>query len=257
MKHNILGSSRPHLLITFTLSIAVLVAVIAVGLQLDTDLRRLTEDGSFISDLGSILWCVAATVCFFAAILLRNNQAKDIYQFLLYSGLLTTYLFFDDFFQIHDHFLHYKLGISEKITYIALGIATFILIIKFRQTILRTNFIIMLMGLGFLAISVVADGILAPLEIIYSIFVIGAASSFYLFTSNRPLFMEYVLVFVTVIALCMAFIAFVAEHKLSEYVFEEGAKWMGISGWCSYYVHTAYQFVVNAYTDGTTRQQTT
>jgi hypothetical protein len=244
-------------LITFTLSTAILLAIITTGLQLDTDLRRLTQDGSFISDLGSILWCVAATVCFFAAMLLRNNQAKDIYQFLLYSGLLTTYLFFDDFFQIHDHFLHSKLGISEKITYIVLGIATLILIIKYRQTILRTNFIIILMGLGFLAISVAADGILAPLEIIYGIFVIGAASSLYLFTSNRPLFMEYVLVLVTVIALCMAFIAFVAELKLSEYVFEEGAKWMGISGWCSYYVNTAYQFVVSAYNDGATSQQTT
>ena len=255
MEQNTLGSSRPYLLITFTLSTAILLAIIAVGLQSDTDLRRLTEDGSFISDLGAILWCVAATVCFFAATLLRNNQAKDVYHFLLYSALLTTYLLFDDFFQIHDHYLHNKLGISEKITYLVLGIASSILIIKFRQTILRTNYIVMFLGISFLAISVIADGILAPLEIIYGIFVIGAASSFYLFTSHRSLFKEYVLVFVTVIALCVAFIAFVSEHELSEYVFEEGAKWLGISGWCSYYVHAAYQFVVNADTDGSNSQQ--
>lgn len=255
MKQNISGSSRPYVLITFTLSTVILVTVIAVGLKLDTNLRRLTEDGSFISDLGAILWCVAATVCFFAAILLRNNQAKDVYRFLLYSALLTTYLLFDDFFQIHDHYLHYKLGISEKITYMVLGITSFILIIKFRQTILQTNYIVMLISFGFLAISVIADGILAPLEIIYSIFVIGVASSFYLFTSNRPLFMEYILVFVIVIALCAAFIALVSERELSEYVFEEGAKWMGISGWCSYYVQTAYQFAINAYTDKNTSQR--
>jgi len=255
MEQNTLGSSRPYLLITFTLSTAILLAIIAVGLQSNTDLRRLTEDGSFISDLGAILWCVAATVCFFAATLLRNNQAKDVYHFLLYSALLTTYLLFDDFFQIHDHYLHNKLGISEKITYLVLGIASSVLIIKFRQTILRTNYIVMFLGISFLAISVIADGILAPLEIIYGIFVIGAALSFYLFTSHHSLFKEYVLVFVTVIALCVAFIAFVSEHELSEYVFEEGAKWMGISGWCSYYVHSAYQFVVNADTDGSNSQQ--
>ena len=255
MKDNISGSSRPYLLITFTLSTAILIAIIVTGLQLDTDLRRLTQDGSFISDLGALLWCVAATVCFFAAILLRNNQAKDAYQFLLYSALLTTYLLFDDFFQIHDHYLHYKLGISEKITYMVLGIASISLIVKFRQTILRTNYSIMLLGFGFLAISVIADGILAPLEVIYGIFIIGAASSFYLFTSNRPLFMEYVLVFVIVIVLCVAYIVFVSELKLSEYVFEEGAKWLGISGWCSYYMHSAYHFVVKAYTDGNTSQR--
>ena len=163
MKDNISGSSRPYLLITFTLSTAILIAIIVTGLQLDTDLRRLTQDGSFISDLGALLWCVAATVCFFAAILLRNNQAKDAYQFLLYSALLTTYLLFDDFFQIHDHYLHYKLGISEKITYMVLGIASISLIVKFRQTILRTNYSIMFLGFGFLAISVIADGILATI----------------------------------------------------------------------------------------------
>lgn len=255
MEQKTLGSSRPYLLITFTLSTAILLVIITVGLQSDTDLRRLTEDGSFISDLGAILWCVAATVCFFAAMVLRNSQTKDVYQFLLYSALLTTYLLFDDFFQIHDHYLHYRLGISEKITYLVLGVASCTLIIKFRQTILQTDYIVMLLGIGFLAISVIADGILAPLEIIYGIFVIGAASCFYVFTSHRSLLMEYVLVFVTVIALCMAFIAFVSEHKLSEYVFEEGAKWLGISGWCSYYVRSAYQFVVNAYTDGSNSQQ--
>lgn len=113
--------------------------------------------------------------------MLRNSQAKDVYQFLLYSALLTTYLLIDDFFQIHDHYLHYKLGISEKITYMVLGIASCTLIIKFRQTILRTDYFIMLLGIGFLAISVIADGILAPLEIIYGIFVIGTALCFYLF----------------------------------------------------------------------------
>jgi hypothetical protein len=254
MEQKTMESSRSYLLITFTVSTVILLAIITVGLQLDTDLRRLTQDGSFISDLGAILWCVAATVCVFAATLLRNNQAKDVYQFLLYSALLTTYLLFDDFFQIHDHYLHNKLGISEKITYLVLGAASTVLIIKFRQTILRTNYIVMFLGVGFLAISVIADGVFAPLEIIYGIFVIGAASCFYLFTSRRSLLMEYVLVFVAVIALCVAFIVFVSDHKLSEYVFEEGAKWMGISGWCSYYVHSAYQFVVNAYNDGSNSQ---
>ena len=35
----------------------------------------------------------------------------------------------------------------------------------------------------------------------------------------------------------------------SEDIFEEGAKWLGISCWCSYYVHTAYQYAINGYTD--------
>ena len=63
------------------------------------------------------------------------------------------------------------------------------------------------------------------------------------------------MLFAIVIALAMAFIVLVSEVEYSEYIFEEGAKWLGISSWCSYYVHTAYQFVVNANTEGNTSQQ--
>jgi len=32
-----------------------------------------------------------------------------------------------------------------------------------------------------------------------------------------------------------------------EYFIEDGAKWLGIACWCSYYVHTSYLFVINAH----------
>lgn len=250
-----LAPHRKHLFITLALSISVLVAVIAIGMHLGVKMIRLTTEGSFISDIGVILWCVTASVCSFAALLLRNNQEKDVHLFLLYSALLTTYLLLDDFFQIHEHYLDYQLGINEKIVYMALGIAAFTLVIKFRQTILQTNYIVILMGLWFLAISVASDGIFEPLELIYSILVLVVASSLYIFTSYRSLFKEFIMLSAIVIALAMAFIVLVSEVEHSEYIFEEGAKWLGISCWCSYYVHTAYQFVVNANTEGNTSQQ--
>jgi hypothetical protein len=247
MEHNILETSRRHLLITFALSAPVLVAVIAVGMYLGTDMHALTTDGSFISDLGAILWSVAASVCFFAALLLRNNQSKDVQQFLFYSALLTTYLLFDDFFRFHELYLPKIFNIDEKVIYLVLAVAAFTLVIKFRQTILRTNYIVMLVSLGFLAISVASDGIIKPVEMVYGILVMMTASSVYLFITNRSLFKEYIVILVTVIVLCVAYIAVVSKIMISEDVFEEGAKWLGISGWCSYYVHTAYQFVVKAY----------
>jgi len=181
MGHNISGTSRQHLLITFTLSTAVLIAVIAVGMHSGTDMNALTTEGSFISDLGAILWVVTASVCFIAALLLHDNQTKDVYRFLLYSALLTTYLFTDDFFQLHELYFPKYFNMDEKVIYLILGIAVFTLVIKFRQIILWTNYIVMLISLSFLAISVAA--------------------------------------------------------------------------WCSYYVYTAYQFVVKTYTGGNISQQ--
>lgn len=32
-----------------------------------------------------------------------------------------------------------------------------------------------------------------------------------------------------------------------EYFIEDGAKWLGIASWCSYYVHTSYLFVIKAH----------
>ena len=32
-----------------------------------------------------------------------------------------------------------------------------------------------------------------------------------------------------------------------EYFFEDGAKWLGIASWCSYYVHTSHQFLVSSF----------
>ena len=32
-----------------------------------------------------------------------------------------------------------------------------------------------------------------------------------------------------------------------EYLIEDGAKWLGIASWCSYFVHTSYLFVISAH----------
>lgn len=247
MRDNISGTTRQHLLITYALSIPVLIIIISVGMYLGTDMHALTTDGSFISDLGAILWCVAASVCFFAALLLRENQTKDVYRFLLYSALLTTYLLFDDFFRLHEIYFPKYLNMDEKIIYLVLGIAAFTLVIIFRQIILRTNYIVMIVSLGFLAISVASDGIINPVEMIYGVLVMMVAIPVYLFITNRSLFNEFIVILVSVMALCVAYIILDSKIMISEDIFEEGAKWLGISGWCSYYVYTAYKFVVNAY----------
>jgi len=249
MEHKLMGSTRRHLLVTFTLSVPILVTVIAIGIHLGADMHALTTDGSFISDLGALLWCVAATVCFYTALILRNHQTKEVRQFLLYSALLTSYLLVDDFFRIHDLYFPKYFDMDEKVIYLVLAIAAFALVIKCWRTILETNYIVMLVGLGLLAISIISDGMIKPIETVYGILVMIFALSFALLISNRSLLKEFLMVFAMVIALCVTYIVLDSEFTFSEEVFEEGAKWLGISCWCSYYLHTAYQYAVNGYAD--------
>jgi len=249
MEHKLMRSSRQHLLVTFALAIPVLVTVIAVGIHLGTDMHALTTDGSFISDLGALLWCVAATVCFYTALILRNHQTKEVRQFLLYSALLTSYLLIDDFFRIHDLYFPKYFDMDEKVIYLVLAIAAIALVIKCWRTILETNYIVMLVGLGLLAISIISDGMIKPIETVYGILVMIFALSFALLISNRSLLKEFLMVFAIVIASCVTYIVLNSEFTFSDDVFEEGAKWLGISCWCSYYMHTAYQYAVNGDAD--------
>lgn len=243
-----LMKSTRHLMITFLLSTLVLVAIVSINFLFTDRVHAVTGDGSFLSNLGIILWCVGASVCLFAGALLSDAQQQKPRQFLVYSGLLTAYLLFDDFFQLHELYFPKLFHIDEKVIYLLLAIAAIIIVIRFKKVILQTNYTVMLMAFGFLAIAVAADGILKPMEIVYGMLAIVAIASIYFFLFHRSLFNEYLLVIVMIIiSLCAAYAALKTDIENPEYIFEEGAKWIGIASWCSYYTYTAYQLVVNAY----------
>lgn len=68
--------------------------------QYPTAIAGIHPLSGFISRLGVLLWCAAASICFFAAWTLRNSKQGDTFRFLLFFALLTAYLMFDDLFQI-------------------------------------------------------------------------------------------------------------------------------------------------------------
>jgi hypothetical protein len=115
------------------------------------------DRNGILLNLAIILWCSASTVCFFAAIVIRNSESNNWFFFLFFSGLLSAYLLFDDFFQFHEILAGDHVGISEKFTYMALGIAVLIYLFIFRRNIWRTNFWFLLMSFIFLASSVAID----------------------------------------------------------------------------------------------------
>ncbi len=62
--------------------------------------------------------------------------------------------------------------------------------------------------------------------------------------------------YVLLLALCFlgtsAFIDVILERWLSwlgqwEFLIEDGAKWLGIASWCSYYAYTSYQFLASTF----------
>lgn len=201
-----------QMLITFVPSISILVAMVVVSVHFRIRMPVMTQDvtaiarihplSGILSNLGILLWCAAASICAFAAMTLRNIKQRDTFWFLLSSALLSTYLLFDDFFLIHEDLASRYFGLNEKVIFVALGISVSAYLIAFRRVILRTNFGVLLLALGFLTTSVVIDVILEP------------------------------------------WLWRVGHWK---YFFEDGAKWLGIACWCSYYAHTSHQLLVSTF----------
>jgi hypothetical protein len=201
---------KGQMLITFIPSIFILVAMVMVSVLFQVSISHMTMDVTAITDInplsgilssfGVLLWCAAASICFFTAMILRNVKSRDTFWFLLYSSLLSTYLLFDDLFLFHEQLSPQYLGLKEKVVLIALVISVSVFLIKFRQVILRTNFGMLLLALGFFATSLVIDVMLEP---------------------------------------------WLRQLGHWVYLFEEGAKWLGIASWCSYFVHTSHQLLVS------------
>lgn len=165
--------SARQLFITLVPSVSVLAVVVLVNVFYQVSVADMTRDVSHIanihpllgilSNLGILLWCVTASICFFTTMMIRRIKSKDKFRFLLFSALLSAYCMIDDFFQVHEYLVPHYLGLNEKVAILALGIATIVYLLVFMRVILQTNFGLLLLALGFLASSIVVDTIFTSL----------------------------------------------------------------------------------------------
>lgn len=245
--------STRQLFVTFVPSLSILAIIVSVSVIFEVNVHDMAQEGAILSDLGIILWCAAASVCFFAATTLRNRKPADMFRFLFCSALLTTYLLFDDFFQIHEVFVPRYLGLDEKIVYAVLGITVIVYLVVFRRVISQTNYTMLLFALGFLGTAVAADGIFAPMEIVYAVMGTVVAVIAYLIAFKQTIFRTYYGTLLLILGLCATF--FALESRFDQYLLEDVTKWLGITSWCSYYVHASHQFVISAFSEKSAKQE--
>lgn len=112
-----------------------------------------------VSYVGILLWCAAATVCLFARKLVRDAERAELRRFLLGSALLTSLLGLDDLFMLHDSVAPEYFGVSEKLVVLAYGLAAVAYVVRFRRTVLRTEYFLLLLAGGFFALSVGIDAL--------------------------------------------------------------------------------------------------
>jgi hypothetical protein len=160
----------------------------------------------FISQLGVVLWCASAVVCFFAYVLVRKGNPRNTRsaRFLLHSAIVTTLLLFDDLFLFHEEIAPNYLFVKEKFVLLFYLILCGLYLIANRDEILSLEYALMVLALTFFVVSVFIDKL--P-EVIYE---------------N---------------------IEFIEENEV---LFEDGFKFMGIVTWFLFLARYSYSQVLSS-----------
>ncbi len=151
----------------------------------------------YISNIGILFWCAAATVCLLSAAILhlRKDQLENV-RFLGWFGALTTLLMFDDLFMFHESIGPWYLNMPEKAMLVFYGVFALYCLARFRHVILSND-------VRYLVISFVSFG----------------ASVFMDQLSEKIYFP-------------------------GEYLFEDGAKFIGIASWLVYFLNFSYNKIM-------------
>ena len=145
------------------LAIAALVSVyrdVPIGFVLRDPLATLHAHPltGALSNVGVLVWCAAAAICFLTRTLLRQQEGTDeVRAFLLWSGLISAVLVLDDFFQFHDGLVPTYLGLSEEPIFLGYGLLTAWYLVRFRRVILASEWSVLFAALAFFALSMLVD----------------------------------------------------------------------------------------------------
>lgn len=162
------GLSFWMVLIAYSIVIANL-AVVAFGTdQLGTTIPNLTRDPNaisgypvhtgFLSNVGVMFWAGTAAICIFSFVVLRGQGIRgDATWYLLVGGLITTVLLIDDLFMMHEAVYPRHFGTTDRDAYLAYGLMVVGYLFWFRRTVLRTNFLFLVLAFAGFAISVMLD----------------------------------------------------------------------------------------------------
>lgn len=171
---NQLRQSAPVLVMVYALTTAILSIVIFLGIEHDIELDHFTQDPAsimgtpfylgFFSYIGILFWCASAVVCFFSrAVIPDEPESKRIRSFLLYSGLITALLMFDDLFLLHEMVLPELFFLPEMVVYLIYLNILLVYAILFRAELMNSEFIILVIAAGLIGASQFVDSIPMPI----------------------------------------------------------------------------------------------
>lgn len=119
---------------------------------------QVTPYVGILSTLGLMLWAGSAAVTGLGALYLGQiHRYRHHLLFLLYTGLLSLMLGFDDAFMLHEHIGPLVLGIPEKAIYLGYALALGGYMVVCRRQIFQVYGLLLMLACAFLATSMGVD----------------------------------------------------------------------------------------------------
>jgi hypothetical protein len=151
---------------TYTIGFIVIGFVQFFAIYKNIPLENLTQDTvtvlngapyiGLLSNLGILVWCAAAAICFFTAYILREYTVEDA-KFFVSAGLLTTFVMLDDLFLFHDYVYVSWLPHSHMLIIAAYGLGVILLVARFRKIVRESFYALFVTALLCFAIAAVPD----------------------------------------------------------------------------------------------------
>lgn len=97
---------------------------------------RLPVHVGLVSNVGVVLWCVAATACLLGAAASRHRpDRRRRARFLLEAGALCALLLVDDLFLLHDRVLRLEVGVPKPVTLTVYGVLAAAVLVRHRDVL--------------------------------------------------------------------------------------------------------------------------
>jgi hypothetical protein len=175
---DLLGQSRtltPLLFLIYTPLLLLLVTLVIANLVTDIPMRWFFIDPvaefnapmyiGLVSNFGVLCWGAAASVCLFGGWLsIKSGNHRTNAWFLISAGLISTILMLDDLYLLHEEVLPDHAFIPQKLVFVGYGVMVLAFLIRFRDTIFQSDYLLLILAFGFFAISVGVDLFVEPEE---------------------------------------------------------------------------------------------
>jgi len=160
--------NRVSYLLSLLIPTVILVFAFMFGRSKGIDLGDLTRDPNtilkghvytgMISNAGIFFWSASATICLFTAVFIyKLNGMTKSFLLMLFSGLLSFVLGFDDVFQMHEKMFTDIRYIPEELFFITYFICTIFIVVVSYKEFIKTYFVMWLLALGMFFMSLVID----------------------------------------------------------------------------------------------------